>query len=224
MQKRKAVMSVINPTDESVFLLAHTVIATVSEVNPNEHYPFSDYDTLNSKTPPHCANINISNKNSDNDLNFDMSNSDLTPEQKQKLRTFLQKNKDVFSPTLKNLCKTDLYHHTIETLSGEGPVRLPFYRQGSHLKQVAQEMVDEMLEQDIISPSNSVWHSPIVLIKKGDNSYRFAVDYRKLNKITKSTAHPLPRLDSIFDAIGSAKAQFFTTLDLALVLADPHGP
>ena len=48
VQKRKAVMNVINRTDESVFLPAHTVIATVSEANPDELNPFSeDFDTLN---------------------------------------------------------------------------------------------------------------------------------------------------------------------------------
>ena len=78
-----------------------------------------------------------------------------------------------------------------------------------------QILVDEMLEQGMIESSNSVWHSPVVLIKKKDNSYRFAVDYRKLNTITKPIAHPLPRLESVFDAIGSAKAKYFTNLDLA---------
>ena len=64
-------------------------------------------------------------------------------------------------------------------------MRLPFYRQAPHIKAETQVLVDEMLEQGIIKPSNSVWHSPVVLIKKKDNSYRFAVDYRKLNIITK---------------------------------------
>ena len=46
-------------------------------------------------------------------------------------------------------------------------------------------------------------------------THRFVVDYRQLNKITKPIAHPLPLLESVFDAIGSAQAQYFTTLDLA---------
>ena len=78
-----------------------------------------------------------------------------------------------------------------------------------------QKLVDEMLEDGIIDYSNSVWNSPVVLVKKKDNTYRFAVDYRKLNQITKSISHPLPRLECVFDTIGQAKAKIFSTLDLA---------
>ena len=78
-----------------------------------------------------------------------------------------------------------------------------------------QKLVDEMLEDRIIDYSSSVWNSPVVLVKKKDNTYRFAVDYRKLNQITKSISHPLPRLECVFDTIGQAKAKIFSTLDLA---------
>ena len=39
------------------------------------------------------------------------------------------------------------------------------------------------------------------------------MDYRKLNKITKCDAYPLPRIDEILDSLG--KAKYFTSLDLA---------
>lgn len=212
IQKRTAVISIINPTDEPVYLPINTVVATVSDVDIDELYPLTEDADENSQPAAHCSNINISSKE---ELNFDLSNADLDNKQKQILAKFLQENKDVFSPNLENLGKTDLYHHTIEIEPGKGPVRLPFYRQSPHIRAETDKLVNEMLEQGIIEPSNSVWHSPVVLIKKKDNSYRFAVDYRQLNKITRPIAHPLPRLESIFDAIGSANAQYFTTLDLA---------
>ena len=40
----------------------------------------------------------------------------------------------------------------------------------------------------------------------------FATDYRKLNSVTVGHAHPLPRVDDIFDSLGNA--QYFSTLDL----------
>ncbi|MES9902577.1 MAG: reverse transcriptase family protein [Sedimenticola sp.] len=76
-------------------------------------------------------------------------------------------------------------------------------------------MVNDMLEQGIIETSNSAWHSPVVLVKKKDGTFRFAVDYRKLNQITHSISHPLPRLECVFDTIGEAHAKVFSTLDLA---------
>ena len=70
------------------------------------------------------------------------------------------------------------------------------------------------MEAGLISPSDSVWHSPVVLVKKKDQTFRFAIDYRDLNKITKSISHPLPRLDDVLDSIGESSATIFSTLDL----------
>ena len=55
-----------------------------------------------------------------------------------------------------------------------------------------------MLSQGIVEPSTRPWASPIVLVQKKDGSYRSCVDYRKLNFVTKSDTHPLPRVDEIF--------------------------
>src|SRR3954465_13966274 len=70
-----------------------------------------------------------------------------------------------------------------------------------------------MLEQDIIKASQSPWASPIVLVKKKNGKTRFCVDYRKINKITKRDAYPLPRIDEILDSLENA--QWFSSLNLA---------
>ena len=54
----------------------------------------------------------------------------------------------------------------------------------------------------------------MVLVRKKNNTYRFACDYRALNKITKPQSFPLPHIESVFDAIGASKANYFTNLDL----------
>ena len=69
-----------------------------------------------------------------------------------------------------------------------------------------------MLEQGVIKSSSSPWASPIVLVKKKDGKYRFCVDYRKLNQVTKKDAHPLPKIDDWLDALHGSK--YFSTLDL----------
>lgn len=75
--------------------------------------------------------------------------------------------------------------------------------------------LDEMLEADIIEESTSMWQSPVVMVKKKNGQLRFAVDYRKLNAVTKQHTFPLPRLEDVFDTIGISKANIFSTLDLA---------
>ena len=55
---------------------------------------------------------------------------------------------------------------------------------------------------------------PIVLVpKKGVSKTRFCTDYRKLNEVTKSDAHPLPNITEILDQLGGM--QYFSMLDLS---------
>ena len=53
----------------------------------------------------------------------------------------------------------------------------------------------------------------MVLVRKRDGSLRFCIDFRALNKITKTGTFPLPRIDDLLDQLG--KAKFFSTLELA---------
>ncbi|VDH89527.1 Hypothetical predicted protein [Mytilus galloprovincialis] len=92
---------------------------------------------------------------------------------------------------------------------------MPFYRQPPHLQREIDRQVQEMLDNNIFVPSISDWFSPVHLVRKRDRSYRFAIDYRKVNKQTKSIYFPLPRLECVFDAKGAAKATMFSVLDLA---------
>lgn len=41
-----------------------------------------------------------------------------------------------------------------------------------------------MLALDVIEPSLSEWCSPIFMVRKGDYSWRFVVDFRKVTTYT----------------------------------------
>ena len=69
-----------------------------------------------------------------------------------------------------------------------------------------------MLEKGIIQESVSPWSSPVVLVKKKDGSYRFCVDFRKVNKVTKVDSFPMPLVADALDSL--AGASVFSTLDL----------
>ena len=49
---------------------------------------------------------------------------------------------------------------------------------------------------------------------KKSGEMRMAIDYPKLNAVSVPQTFPLPHIDSVFDAIGKAKAQFFSYIDL----------
>jgi hypothetical protein len=53
------------------------------------------------------------------------------------------------------------------------------------------------------------------MAKKKDGTWRFCVDYRMLNSLMRKDAFPLPRIDETLDALGTAQAKIFTTVDLA---------
>ena len=69
-----------------------------------------------------------------------------------------------------------------------------------------------VLEAEVIKPSNSPWASPIVLVRKKDGSWRFCIDFRKLNEVTVKNAFPLPQGADLFDSL--FRHTYFTTLDL----------
>ena len=69
-----------------------------------------------------------------------------------------------------------------------------------------------MLNRGIIQPSTSPWASPIILVKKKDGTDRFAVDFWRLNSVTRKDSYPLPRIDDALDALNGTK--FFSSMDL----------
>jgi len=70
-----------------------------------------------------------------------------------------------------------------------------------------------MLKLGVIEPSTSPWSAPVVLIPKPEKTFRFCVDYRRLNKVTILDAFPMPRIDNLIDKVG--KAKFLTKIDLS---------
>ena len=60
-------------------------------------------------------------------------------------------------------------------------------------------IVQEMLPQDIIQPSQGPWVTPITLVKKKAGGMRSCVDYRQLNRVTKCDVFPLSCIDDTLD-------------------------
>ena len=91
----------------------------------------------------------------------------------------------------KTLNRAILIQHRVDT--GDSPPlkqsvrRVPFV----HRARIAK-MVEDMEKLGVVRRSTSAWSSPVVLIPKKDGSYRFCVDYRKLNSVTKKDVYPLP--------------------------------
>lgn len=59
-------------------------------------------------------------------------------------------------------------------------------------------MIEETLRLGIVEPSSSSCSSLILLDKKQDGSYRFCVNFSKLNFITVRNSHSLPLVSDTF--------------------------
>jgi hypothetical protein len=75
-----------------------------------------------------------------------------------------------------------------------------------------KEFVEEGLKEGVIEPSDSPWSSPLLPVPKKDGTSRICIDFRALNKLTKSNAYPLPQIDECYRNLAGAK--HFTGLDL----------
>ncbi|MES9904503.1 MAG: reverse transcriptase domain-containing protein [Sedimenticola sp.] len=66
----------------------------------------------------------------------------------------------------------------------------------------------------MIEDSMSMWHSPVVLVKKPNGSFRFAIDLRKVNKVSEPMVYPLPHFQDVVDAVATSQAHFLSNVDL----------
>lgn len=127
------------------------------------------------------------------------------------VRRKLEEHSRALAHNFEQMGRTNLVKHSILTNDGR-PAWTPTRRVPVHYQEELMEMIDDMLRNNIIRPSFSPWSSPIVLTKKKDGKLRLCVDYRKLNAMTVKDQFPLPRIDTILDALGGAR--WFSTLDL----------
>lgn len=86
------------------------------------------------------------------------------------------------------------------------PYRLPLKE-----REIVRDKVRELLDSGIIRESHSDFASPIVLVRKKDNSYRLCCDYRAVNKATIKQVYPMPNIEEQLNLLGGKL--YFTSLD-----------
>lgn len=106
---------------------------------------------------------------------------------------------------------THLIKHKIDT-GDSPPVCSPVYHYSPKLRSVLYSGLDEWLDWGVVEPSKSAWRSSILLVKRKDDDYRWVVDFRALNKVSKPDAYPMPRVNDILDSLRDAK--YLSSIDL----------
>jgi hypothetical protein len=134
----------------------------------------------------------------------------LTEKQREELLAVLEKHCMVFSKDKGDIGLVKGYYHTIDT-GDTKPLKLPPHRLSHAEKEEVARQMQPMIEWEVIRRSKSPYAAPVVLARKKDDTWRFYVDLRALNKATVPNWYPIPRIDAIFDQLG--KAQYFSTMD-----------
>ncbi|GJS68678.1 reverse transcriptase domain-containing protein [Tanacetum coccineum] len=111
---------------------------------------------------------------------------------------------EVFPEDLPGLPPTRQVEFHIELIPGAAPVaRAPYRLAPAEMKELAEQL-KELSDKGFIRPSSSPWGAPILFVKKKDGSFWMCIDYRELNKLTVKNRYPLPRIDDLFDQLGSS--------------------
>ncbi|GFU55555.1 retrovirus-related Pol polyprotein from transposon 297 [Trichonephila clavipes] len=126
-------------------------------------------------------------------LEIDLSKTKLKEGQKHELKTILIRFKRQF---LDKLGFSHVLYHEIDT-GDKPPVVSRPYRYDRVKKEIIDYHVDKMLREGTIILIQSPYVSPVVLCRKNNGlppenpeTYRFVVDYRKLNTITRYPRYP----------------------------------
>jgi hypothetical protein len=72
-----------------------------------------------------------------------------------------------------------------------------------------EKLIQAMLKDELIRPSNNAYSSPAILVRKKDGS---CSDYRELNSQTIKNKFPIPVIEDLLDELDGAT--IFTKLDL----------
>ncbi|UYV60646.1 hypothetical protein LAZ67_1001753 [Cordylochernes scorpioides] len=115
----------------------------------------------------------------------------------------LYKYRDIFSEDWEKVANIEPYK--IRVKADAEPIRQKAYRRSPKEREIIEGQIKELYEKGIIRKSTSPWASPVVLVKKLNGTYRFCIDYRKVNNVTEKFSYPLPDINDCLDRLAGMK-------------------
>jgi len=140
-------------------------------------------------------------------------------EVKIRLRDFLTQFTDIFSTKLRPepALVPPMELQVDESSWEQNPANHRQCRVQSVLRQEeTNRQVNDMLKNNVIrectEPCSS--YSQVLLTPKPNGQYRFCIDYRNLNLVTKGLIWPIPNIMAMIERIGNKRPKYFAVMDL----------
>ncbi|CAF3985539.1 unnamed protein product, partial [Rotaria sp. Silwood1] len=188
------------PADNLISLLPHHSFLP-SVVNQTTH--------INSSHISFCNTIRTSITSVDNHIQTLVKTIE-NKQHRDRLYSLLTRFSKTFDISKHNIAKTSI-HHVINTIPHSPPACKPYPQPDK--EQAMYKLMREFLQAGLISESHSPYAAPAILIKKKDGSYRFVVDYKRLNLVTIKDSSPLPNMEDAIRKLGQGY-KYFSKLDL----------
>lgn len=209
----KNVISIINATNETISL-------------PSMHIEFDNvknyniYRIKNHNEMKPTINIDkLSERKSKDRIEYIESKLDLSHNSNEEcklIKKLITEFNDIFYVEGDGMTFVKNCEHRIFTKPGTNPVNTKQYRIPHSQKEIVQDKIKEMLKDDVIEPSTSLWNSPLLIVPKKSaddhKEYRFCVDYKNLNTKTETQTFPMPNLDEELNKMSGCK--IFSTFDI----------
>ncbi|XP_055632438.1 uncharacterized protein LOC129772930 [Toxorhynchites rutilus septentrionalis] len=169
-------------------------------------------DAISSLEEEHkVANIYKIDWSEGRNIDQEMTNSEGSTENTQKLLEVVRDYRDCFALDLKEMGRAKSTEMKIRLEDNE-PVFVKPRRMEYAKESALAEITNELLEAGIIQETESPFYSRVVLVPKKNKQFRMAVDYRMLNAKTVKDRFPMPDIDTCFNKL--AGAQVFISVDL----------
>jgi hypothetical protein len=141
----------------------------------------------------------------------------LNPEEEKEFIQFLNKNKDVFAWSAKDLqgVDRDIIEHALETDEKIELKKQKLRKMSEEKVKAVEAEVQRLQDAKVIREVKyPVWLANIVLVKKKNGKWRMCVDFTDLNKACKMDNFPLEMVDKIVD--DAANSEMLSLLDMFL--------
>jgi hypothetical protein len=139
----------------------------------------------------------------------------LSAEEDKELVQFLNKNKDVFAWSAKDLqgVDRDIIEHALETDERIPPKKQKLRKMSEEKVKAVEAEVQRLQDAQVIREVKyPVWLANTVPVKKKNGKWRMCLDFTDLNKACKKDDFPLERVDKIVD--DAANSEMLSLLDM----------